>query len=167
MMGKVDQFLNDLIYYDKENIHPDIVKAIQPYINDPEFQPDNIITKSAAAAGLCAWVINIMGFYEVYLVVEPKKRALAKATNELNEAREKLRELKEKLAILEHKLNTLKAEFEVASAAKLKCEQEAEATAFTINIANRLINGLSSENIRWRQLIQTFNEVSTSRVAMT
>lgn len=27
MMAKVDQFLNDLVYYDKENIHPDIVKV--------------------------------------------------------------------------------------------------------------------------------------------
>lgn len=27
MMAKVDQFLNDLVYYDKENIHPDVVKV--------------------------------------------------------------------------------------------------------------------------------------------
>lgn len=26
-MGKVDQFLNDLVYYDKENIHPDVIKV--------------------------------------------------------------------------------------------------------------------------------------------
>lgn len=158
MMGKVDQFLNDLIYYDKENIHPEIVKAIQPYVNDPEFSPEKIMSKSIAAAGLCAWVINIVKFYEVYVVVEPKRRALNKATSELNEAREKLVNLKEKLAVLEHKLNTLKAEFNEAVAAKMKCQAEADSTAFTINIANRLIGGLASENVRWRQLINNFHE---------
>lgn len=26
-MAKVDQFLYDLVYYDKENIHPDVIKV--------------------------------------------------------------------------------------------------------------------------------------------
>ena len=34
MMGGADAFLSALRKYDKENIHPDVVKAIQPYIND-------------------------------------------------------------------------------------------------------------------------------------
>ena len=32
MMGKVDQFLNDLVNYDKEHIHPDVIKALLPYL---------------------------------------------------------------------------------------------------------------------------------------
>lgn len=38
-MAKVDMFLELLINYDKENIHPDVIKAIQPYLKDPEFEP--------------------------------------------------------------------------------------------------------------------------------
>lgn len=33
-------------------------KAIQPYLNDSEFDPDFVRTKSGAAAGLCAWVCS-------------------------------------------------------------------------------------------------------------
>lgn len=51
MMAKVDGFLDSLINYDKEHIHPDIVKAIQPYLKDPEFDPAFIAAKSSAAAG--------------------------------------------------------------------------------------------------------------------
>lgn len=51
MMAKVDTFLDSLINYDKENIHPDIIKAIQPYLNDAEFEPEFVRSKSAAAAG--------------------------------------------------------------------------------------------------------------------
>ena len=32
MMAKVDQFLDDLINYEKENIHPNIIAAIEPYL---------------------------------------------------------------------------------------------------------------------------------------
>lgn len=99
LMGKVDYFLNDLITYDKENIHPEIQKAVLPYLALPDFNPEIIVSKSYAAAGLCAWVINIMKFYDVYVVVEPKRRALANANKELEAARNKLAELKEKLAV--------------------------------------------------------------------
>lgn len=50
-MAKVDQFLDTLINYDKENIHPEIIKAIQPYLKDPEFEPEFVRAKSGAAAG--------------------------------------------------------------------------------------------------------------------
>ncbi|ERL83802.1 hypothetical protein D910_01050 [Dendroctonus ponderosae] len=157
MMNKVDQFLNDLITYDKENMHPDTVKATLEYLKDPEFSPEKILTKSAAAAGLCAWVINIIKFYEVFVVVEPKRKALALANKELSDARGRLSELKLKLDQLEKQLGVLRADFEEATNAKLKCQAEADATTQMIDLANRLVNGLASENIRWRQLIKDFN----------
>lgn len=51
MMAKVDSFLDLLISYDKENIHPEVTKAIKPYLKDPEFEPEFVKSKSAAAAG--------------------------------------------------------------------------------------------------------------------
>lgn len=42
-MAKVDMFLEALIHYDKENIHPDVIKAIQPYLKDVEFEPGKIL----------------------------------------------------------------------------------------------------------------------------
>ena len=58
-----------MINYDKENIPEVCQKAIQPYLADKEFDPDFIRSKSQAAAGLCAWVINIMKFFEVFCEV--------------------------------------------------------------------------------------------------
>jgi len=51
VMAKVDSFLDALITYDKENIHPEVIKAIQPYLKDSEFDPEFVRTKSGAAAG--------------------------------------------------------------------------------------------------------------------
>ena len=99
MMAKVDTFLDSLINYDKENIHPEVIKAIQPYLKDSEFEPEFVRSKSAAAAGLCAWVINIIKFYEVFCDVEPKRKALAQANAELAAAQEKLSVIKRKVAV--------------------------------------------------------------------
>lgn len=127
MMGRVDQFLDSLINYDKEHIHPDIIKAIHPYLDDPEFDPEFVASKSSAAAGLCSWVINIILFYEVYCNVEPKRRALEAADAELAAAQEKEAAIKAKVRTLEATLQQLTAEFERANAEKRECQSEGDA----------------------------------------
>ncbi|KFO26066.1 Dynein heavy chain 11, axonemal [Fukomys damarensis] len=97
-MGKVDDFLQALINYDKEHIPENCLKVVnEQYLKDPEFNPNLIRTKSFAAAGLCAWVINIIKFYEVYCDVEPKRQALAQANLDLAAATEKLVAIRKKL----------------------------------------------------------------------
>lgn len=66
---------------------------------DPEFDPQKILAKSAAASGLCSWVINIHNFYNVYLVVQPKQKALSDAQVELREARDKMNFLNNKIQV--------------------------------------------------------------------
>ncbi|XP_068084396.1 dynein beta chain, ciliary [Anabrus simplex] len=156
VMAKVDSFLDALINYDKENIHPEIIKSIQPYLKDSEFEPEFVRSKSAAAAGLCAWVINIIKFYEVYCDVEPKRRALALANAELAAAQDKLGGIKRKVASLEEQLAKLTADFEQATSEKLRCQEEADATNRTIQLANRLVGGLASENVRWAESVANF-----------
>merc|ERR1719317_402950 len=90
MMAKVDQFLDSLINYEKENIPQNVLVALEPYLKDKEFDPEFVRSKSAAAAGLCSWVINIIKFYEVYCEVEPKRIALEDANQQLADAQTKL-----------------------------------------------------------------------------
>ncbi|CAB3241075.1 unnamed protein product [Arctia plantaginis] len=162
VMAKVDLFLESLINYDKENIHPDVIKAIQPYLKDSEFEPEFVRSKSAAAAGLCAWVINIIKFFEVFCDVEPKRKALQAANAELAAASEKLRCIKAKVVALEELLASLTADFEKATAEKMKCQREADATNAVIQLANRLVNGLASENVRWAEAVSSLMQQSTT-----
>ncbi|XP_030369376.1 dynein beta chain, ciliary [Scaptodrosophila lebanonensis] len=155
MMVRVDQFLNDLTNYGKDNIHPNIIETLQEYLKDPEFNPDKVVQKSVAAAGLCAWVINLYRYHQVFLIVGPKQQALQDSQQELLEARERLQYLKSKINNLEAKLADIQAEFEEAVAEKQKCQREADKTAFTIDLAHRLVNGLANENVRWRESVQS------------
>ncbi|KAM4689042.1 dynein axonemal heavy chain 11 [Discoglossus pictus] len=156
-MGKIDDFLQSLINYDKEHIHENCLKVIkEQYLNHSEFNPDLVRTKSFAAAGLCAWVINIVKFYEVYCDVEPKRRALAQANDDLKGATEKLEAIRKKLHDLDNNLKRLTRSFEKATAEKLRCQEEVNRTNTTIELANRLVKGLESENIRWSESIKKF-----------
>ncbi|MGH0141372.1 UNVERIFIED_CONTAM: hypothetical protein FKN15_073835 [Acipenser sinensis] len=158
MMAKVDSFLDALVNFNKENVHDNCLKALQPYLKDPEFNPELVSSKSLAAAGLCSWVINVVKFYEVHCEVEPKRQALNKANADLAAAQDKLSIIKSKIAILNENLAKLTAKFEKATADKLKCQQEAESTARTISLANRLVGGLASENVRWADAVGNFKK---------
>ncbi|XP_071656059.1 dynein axonemal heavy chain 9-like isoform X6 [Patagioenas fasciata] len=137
-MARVDGFLDSLIKFDKENIHENCLKALQPYLQDPKFKPEFVTTKSLAAAGLCSWVVNMVRFHAVFCEVQPKRQALSRANAELAAAQDKLASIKAKIARLNENLRKLTAKFEKATSDKLKCQQEAEATACTIALANRL-----------------------------
>uniref|UniRef100_A0A803VXV6 Dynein axonemal heavy chain 17 n=1 Tax=Ficedula albicollis TaxID=59894 RepID=A0A803VXV6_FICAL len=133
-MARVDGFLDSLINFNKENIHENCLKALQPYLQDPKFNPEFVATKSAAAAGLCSWVLNIARFHRLFCQVQPKRQALHRANAELAAAQDKL------ATRLNENLGRLTARFEQATSDKLKCQQEAEATACTITLANRLVS---------------------------
>ena len=93
----MDQLLSRLVNYDKEHIHPNAKAAAVEYVKLPNFEPEIIRTKSGAAAGLCAWVINICKFHDVFLEVKPKRDALQQANDELEEATSKLETLRNKV----------------------------------------------------------------------
>eukprot|EP00041_Stephanoeca_diplocostata_P039521 m.1633795 g.1633795 ORF g.1633795 m.1633795 type:complete len:4492 (+) comp25411_c0_seq1:204-13679(+) len=156
-MGNVGEFLTALKDYDKENIPDKSLKEVkEKYLVMEGFDAANVAGKSLAAAGLCSWVINIITFYEVYCDVAPKRAALAEATAQLEGANNKLAKIMAKIAELDAALNKLKAEFQEATDAKLACQAEADKTAKIIGLANRLVGGLASENVRWGEAVEKF-----------
>lgn len=57
---------------------------------------------------------------------------------------------------MEAQLSKLTSDFEQATEEKLRCQEEADATTKTILLANRLVNGLGSENVRWAEAVSRY-----------
>ncbi len=124
---------------------------MKPFTDTPGFEPESIKSKSFAASGLCSYVVNVLLFNDVFQEVAPKRRALQEATETLNKALDRLKYLKVRIVELEDKLTILTKEYDTAIAAKMKCQAEADRTAHTIDLANRLVGGLAAEKNRWIQ----------------
>ncbi|KAI5108711.1 dynein beta chain, ciliary, partial [Silurus meridionalis] len=159
IMSKVDDFLQALVNFDKEHIPDATVRLLRDeYLSDPDFNPEFVRLKSSAAAGLCAWVINIIRFHEVFCEVEIKRMSLSQANADLIEAAEKLDLIRKKLMELDSSLDTLTAAFEKATSEKLRCQEEVNRTNKTIQLANRLVKGLEVENVRWAHSVAQYRE---------
>jgi dynein heavy chain len=77
------KLIEQLEHYPKEDVKPEIISKIQPYLANPDFAPEQIKKASEAAEGICKWVIAICKFDIVYKEITPKRIALAEANEKL------------------------------------------------------------------------------------
>lgn len=159
-MGNVDQFLKSLVGFDKDNTPENCVAAVEKeFLANPEFSPENIKSKSSAAAGLCSWVINICKYFRIYQVVAPKRAALAEANRKLDGANKKLSGIRAKVKELQDRVAALEEGLMKATVDKNNAIAQAEKTQRKAGLADRLINGLSGENARWGAEIKRMEAV--------
>lgn len=90
-MMNQDGFLKSLKEYDKENIPEEIVKKLQDFLKNPRFELNHLKTISEIAANLASWVLAMDKFYNVNLIVKPKKIALGEAQAKYDDVSGKLR----------------------------------------------------------------------------
>ena len=63
--------------------------------------------RNSVSAGLCAWVISIVRYYDVVVVVEPKKRSLRIANDILEKSESALNSLRKRLSALQNRFDGL------------------------------------------------------------
>jgi len=110
-------------------------------------------SKSNAAKGICSWVINIIQYWDVIQDVERKRKALKEAVEQLEAATVKLDAVEKVVAELTASLNKLVAEYDKAMAEKDAALAEAARCATRLDLAQRLVKALGSENERWGNAI--------------
>jgi dynein heavy chain len=59
------KLLDMLLHYDRESIQENMINKITPYINNPDFTPENISKASKACEAICMWVHAMHKFYHV------------------------------------------------------------------------------------------------------
>jgi len=164
MMANVDQFKQKLQEYRGEDIPEDVVKRIEPLIENEIFNEEAMKSKSAAAANLCCWVVNIYTFNRIYVKVKPLMDSLEQAKQDKAAADASLKAAQDAVAEVEAKLAQLQDRFMEATEEKAKVEAEAERCLNRLGLAERLVGGLSSENTRWGNEIEKLRENANTLV---
>jgi len=164
MMASVDKFLESLVLFDKDNLLPENKAEVRakctgtPDAPNPDFNYTNVKRISMAAAGLCDWVINILIYHDIYLDVAPKRALLQEAEGKLNEANKKLASVNEHVAALNARKAAFQEQLMSATEEKNSLIAKAEATAKKLSLAQRLVNGLKDEGVRWAANVESLGE---------
>jgi dynein heavy chain len=162
LLGNINVFIDELKGFkdmvDRGQIPAINWREVRSFLALEHFNPEIIEKKNSAAAGLCLWVINIVQYYDVVQSVEPKRIALAEANAILDAANEKKRQVEEEVGKLQAKLDKLNKQYEAATNEMAEAQAAAERGKRRLALAERLINALSSENVRWTAGIETLKE---------
>jgi len=159
MLGNIPEYieyLKDIKTGVDNNTLPKInLQEVRPLLELEHFTPEIIMNKNKAAAGLCSFVCNIVMYYDVVITVEPKRKALAEANEQLDAANNQLKAVNELVADLEAKLAKLTVELNAANAEKQEALDAVDRGQKKLDLAQRLTNALASENVRWAENIVT------------
>ena len=154
MMNNVERFMETLKGFkaqiDDGKVPKKNVDACRPYLELPHFNRDTIYNKSRAAAGLCEFAINIVKYYDVISMIEPKRKELADANDQLNEANATLQAVQDKVAGLNALVADLERQFNEAESDKNAAINEKERLEVKLGLATRLVNALAASGEQWK-----------------
>ncbi|KAI5937324.1 Dynein heavy chain 1, axonemal [Manis javanica] len=153
------RFLENLFKFDKDNIGEAVIKAIQPYIDNEEFQPAAIAKVSKACTSICQWVRAMHKYHFVAKAVEPKRQALREAQDDLEVTRKVLGEAKQRLHEVEDGIATLQAKYRECVSKKEELELKCEQCEQRLGRADKLISGLSEERVRWQETVENLEHM--------
>ncbi|GAB6023461.1 Dynein heavy chain 7, axonemal [Chamberlinius hualienensis] len=153
------KFLESLSNFDKDNIQAKTMKIIrEKYITNPEFDPEKIKMASAAAEGLCKWVIAMEIYDRVIKEVAPKREALAVAEADLSVAQTALEEKQANLREVQSKLQELTEILEKNKQRKMELETQVDQCTLKLERAQQLLNRLGGERTRWSEMATHLGE---------
>ncbi|OMJ92498.1 hypothetical protein SteCoe_4738 [Stentor coeruleus] len=143
--------IKTLIEFDATKIQKNQAQKVQNYLNKPDFVEDEVTKVSIAAGNLFAWMSATVSYYKVYTQVKPLQDKVDRETERLNKAKTELAETTAQLALLQSDIQELNIKHKAASEELKFLTDQANSMERKLNMAQRLINGLGSENKRWGQ----------------
>lgn len=168
-MKPPQNFIDALKSYDKEGITEKMKADLKTpeLLNNPLFTVDVMTKKSSAAANLCGWVIAVVEFNDIFVVVEPLKKS-AEESKQLAETKgEELKIVKDRVAEIIAKVDALNLQLDEAKAKKESVVAEATNLQMSLDLANRLVNGLADEKVRWESNVVRMGQEKLTMIGNT
>ncbi|EAS04067.1 axonemal dynein heavy chain (macronuclear) [Tetrahymena thermophila SB210] len=158
LINRVKDFKEDKI----KSIPKEKVEKLKVFVQNPLFEKDKVFNASKAAGNLSLWIRAVIQTYDALLVVEPKRRMLEDAENQLKQAESILNEKKKNLQEVIDLLQSLQNDYERAQKEKEELEQKVNKCKVQLERADALISGLGGEKNSWKQKAELNRLESTS-----
>lgn len=124
-------------------------------MKNPEFNPQDVGSKSQAAKALCIWCISTDKFSKVLKKVEPKRKKYAEVKAILDQAMAELNEKTTQLNIVKDAVAKLEADCKAMQEEKARLEAEMNKCNGRMGRAEKLVVLLADEGVRWKETVGT------------
>ncbi|KAF6775711.1 hypothetical protein AHF37_04900 [Paragonimus kellicotti] len=142
-------FLSSLMHYPRHYMNEEIIDLLEPYIQAPEYNVSIARKVCGNVAGLLQWTLSMVRFFWVNKKVIPLEDRLSALEQKLVKAKSALVSTEDLLREKTEILAGVQLEYEAAMMKKLQLEDDAKLCYDRMCRAVQLIEGLSSELVRW------------------
>eukprot|EP00163_Fabomonas_tropica_P006846 TRINITY_DN1642_c1_g1_i1.p1 TRINITY_DN1642_c1_g1~~TRINITY_DN1642_c1_g1_i1.p1 ORF type:complete len:1696 (+),score=519.30 TRINITY_DN1642_c1_g1_i1:526-5088(+) len=150
-------FMKSLLEYDRDNIPDVTIRKIQPYIDNPDFQPELVQKVSKACKCLCAWVRAMYEYHHAYRNMLPKKEKLEQVKAELAEKMEALEAKRASLRQVLARIQDMHNRYNDAVKRKEYLIQSVSDCTSRLGRAKKLLGALGEEKVRWSKSVEELN----------
>jgi dynein heavy chain len=154
MMNNAKKFKVELLEFSEgeakvmENKKKDYMRKL---LADPKFAKEAMDKVSKAASGLSEFVHSIVNFSDAFQIVAPLEKMSKEANEKKDESIKALEIVISKVNAIKAKVADLEAKLELAMQEKRLVEEKRNFNLQKMQNAEELVNGLSTNQIRWSQ----------------
>ncbi|KAF5398986.1 hypothetical protein PHET_07645 [Paragonimus heterotremus] len=142
-------FLSSLMHYPRHYMNEETIDLLEPYIQAPEYNVSIARKVCGNVAGLLQWTLSMVRYFWVNKKVIPLEDRLSALEQKLVKAKSALSSTEDLLKEKTEILAGVQLEYEAAMMKKLQLEDDAKLCYDRMCRAVQLIEGLSSELVRW------------------
>ena len=153
LLGNPNQFLKDMLAFDKDNIDEKIVRKVNLMLSSPTYSLSDIQAASAALVGIMKWVQAMMKYHELLKIVNPKRAKVREMNVMLAEVRQRLDEKRKKLAEVRAMMQELQDMYEEKLETERQLTQKISDCELKLERASKIIDGLAGEKVRWSETV--------------
>ncbi|TNJ28261.1 Ciliary dynein heavy chain 11 [Giardia muris] len=163
--------ITTLLNYNKKEIPPRILTRFRAITGNPDFNPQKILSISAAATTICSWCIAVVDYATVWDTVLPKIERLNKAKEDHEEHRKHIEEKEAELAALQSTLERLKEDLETNTHAREELRTQIVDVETRYEFVEKIRTLLESERGSWdaslTETLKTSENLATNMLETT
>eukprot|EP00873_Tetraselmis_striata_P027558 jgi/Tetstr1/447822/TSEL_035152.t1 len=148
LLGQIN-FMEILLTFDKNSIPESVIKQVDYFTSQPEFNAKSIAKVSKAATCLCRWVLAIDMYHDTKNVIGPKTDALHRAERQLLEKQARLEKKRETLDAIHASVEDLKFKYESAMAHRDQLQVDMRNATEKVERARHVLKALTTEKAQW------------------
>eukprot|EP00899_Mesostigma_viride_P009994 jgi/Mesvir1/18997/Mv18956-RA.1 len=151
LLGQTN-FQQILLAVDKDDLKDNVIKKVEPYMDNPQFHPTQVGRVSKACMSICTWIHALVSYHRCNTRdLKPKMAQLALLQQNLSVVQAALDETHAKMMVLDKEVKELAAAHKNALARREQLRKQYDDGTVRVATARTLFDGLALESARWEE----------------
>ncbi|KAF8367390.1 dhc-1 [Pristionchus pacificus] len=152
-----EDFMPRILSFDTDSLTPELIKQMEKYANNPDFDFEKINRASQACGPMVKWCKAQLLYSEMLHKVDPLRNELKRLETDANKKTKQGEEVKERIIKLEQSISAYKEEYAQLIGQAEHIKSDLAAVEEKVMRSTQLLSSLRTEFVRWSASRDSFS----------